>query len=161
MRESYKLGDLTVFLSGKNDWFLSSLTHSNYLQFQLNSPLYWPCRVRSHFSQNHFFPPEIFIVIPLVPTFLMKLFHVSTYAQSFYRKIQKQLLSTRIRYFRKRPKSDSLYKRISPLGDPNVSIEPVLDQWIREGNIVKKTELQNIINELRVYKRFKHALEVC
>ncbi|KAL2475368.1 Pentatricopeptide repeat-containing protein [Abeliophyllum distichum] len=93
----------------------------------------------------------------------MKLFYISTYPQSFYQKIQKQFFSktsTRTRYSKKGSKSDSLYKRISPLGDPNVSVEPVLQQWIREGNTVNKTLLQNIINELRVYKRFRHALEV-
>lgn len=47
------------------------------------------------------------------------------------------------------------------MGDPNVSVVPVLDQWIREGNTVDKSRLRYIINELRFYKRFKHALEVC
>lgn len=55
---------------------------------------------------------------------------------------------------------DSLYRRISPLGDPNVSVVPVLDQWVQEGRPVQKVELQNIIKELVIYKRFKHALEV-
>lgn len=56
---------------------------------------------------------------------------------------------------------DSLYRRISPVGDPNVSVIPVLDQWVREGRPVQREELQKIIKELRIYKRFKHALEVC
>lgn len=55
---------------------------------------------------------------------------------------------------------DSLYKRISPLGDPNISVIPVLDQWVLEGRPVCREELRNIIKELRVYNRFKHALEV-
>lgn len=46
------------------------------------------------------------------------------------------------------------------MGDPNVSVVPVLDQWIREGNTADKSQLRCIINELRFYKRFKHALEV-
>lgn len=46
------------------------------------------------------------------------------------------------------------------MGDPNVSVVPVLDQWIREGNTVDKSQLRHIIYELRFYKRFKHALEV-
>ncbi|KAA8519810.1 hypothetical protein F0562_014100 [Nyssa sinensis] len=54
----------------------------------------------------------------------------------------------------------SLYRRISPLGDPRVSVVPVLDQWVREGRTVGKEELQLIIKELKVYRRFKHALEV-
>ncbi|KAA8516861.1 hypothetical protein F0562_017321 [Nyssa sinensis] len=55
---------------------------------------------------------------------------------------------------------DSLYRRISPIGDPRVSIVPVLDQWIEEGRKVYKDQLQNIIKQLRRYRRFKHALEV-
>lgn len=54
---------------------------------------------------------------------------------------------------------DRLYKRISPVGDHSISIVPVLDQWVREGRTVDKRELQLIIKELRLYKRFKHALE--
>ncbi|KAJ8534891.1 hypothetical protein K7X08_016619 [Anisodus acutangulus] len=54
---------------------------------------------------------------------------------------------------------DTLYRRISPLGDPNASITPVLDQWIEEGKPVVKEELQNIIKVLRGYRRYKHALE--
>lgn len=53
-----------------------------------------------------------------------------------------------------------LYKRISPVGDPNLSIVPVLDDWVGEGHSVYKTELVRIIKELMSYKRFKHALEV-
>ncbi|XP_058204339.1 pentatricopeptide repeat-containing protein At2g20710, mitochondrial-like [Rhododendron vialii] len=54
---------------------------------------------------------------------------------------------------------DSLYRRISPLGAPTVSIVPVLDQWVEEGRGLKKEHLQNIVKELRRYGRFKHALE--
>ncbi|CAN4117459.1 unnamed protein product [Withania somnifera] len=63
--------------------------------------------------------------------------------------------------YRLRPiNKDSLYRRISPIGDPNVSIVPILDQWIKEGKHVVKEELQRMIKELRDYKRYKHALEV-
>lgn len=54
----------------------------------------------------------------------------------------------------------SLYRRISPVGDPNVSVVPILDQYIQEGRHLSKEELQRIVKELRDYKRFKHALEV-
>ena len=55
---------------------------------------------------------------------------------------------------------DNLYRRISPVGDPNISVTPLLDQWVLEGRLVQQDELRHIIKELRVYKRFKHALEV-
>lgn len=54
----------------------------------------------------------------------------------------------------------SLYKRISPLGDPKISIVPVLDEWRGEGNYTSKEELFRMIKELIKYKRFGHALEV-
>lgn len=53
-----------------------------------------------------------------------------------------------------------LYKRISPLGDPKISIVPVLDEWRGEGNYTSKEELRGMIKELIKYKRFVHALEV-
>ncbi|CAK9181799.1 unnamed protein product [Ilex paraguariensis] len=53
----------------------------------------------------------------------------------------------------------TLYRRISPVGDPNISIVPVLDQWVREGKEVQREELQWIIKELKFYRRYKHALE--
>ncbi|GMH26934.1 hypothetical protein Nepgr_028777 [Nepenthes gracilis] len=55
---------------------------------------------------------------------------------------------------------DSLYRRISPIGDPKVSIVPVLDQWVKEGKEVHREQLRDIIKGLRSYKRFKHALEI-
>ncbi|KAK6932560.1 Pentatricopeptide repeat [Dillenia turbinata] len=58
------------------------------------------------------------------------------------------------------PQEKSLYKRISPIGDPYVSIVPVLNQWVEEGNNVGKEELRSIIQQLRHYKRYNHALEV-
>lgn len=56
--------------------------------------------------------------------------------------------------------NDDLYRRLSPVGDPNISIVPILDQWVSEGRPVQIVELRLIIKELRVYKRYKHALEV-
>lgn len=53
-----------------------------------------------------------------------------------------------------------LYQRISPVGDPRVSVVPILDQWVQEGKPVRQNDLQRIIKELRVFRRFHHALEV-
>ncbi|KAL2455314.1 Pentatricopeptide repeat-containing protein [Forsythia ovata] len=82
--------------------------------------------------------------------FIQKIIHKQFFSSSFTRTLNSE----------NGLESKSLYRRISPLGDPNVSIVPVLDQWIREGNTVNKPQLQQIINELRFYKRFIHALEV-
>lgn len=56
--------------------------------------------------------------------------------------------------------SDTLYRRLSPVGDWSVSIVPILNHWIKEGRSVNKVQLQRIIRELRRYKRYKHSLEV-
>ncbi|KAK3227120.1 hypothetical protein Dsin_006982 [Dipteronia sinensis] len=53
-----------------------------------------------------------------------------------------------------------LYRKISPIGDPTVSIVPVLDQWVQDGGAIDKETLQVIIKELRFYKRFAHALQI-
>ncbi|XP_027356546.1 pentatricopeptide repeat-containing protein At4g21705, mitochondrial-like [Abrus precatorius] len=54
----------------------------------------------------------------------------------------------------------NLYSRISPLGDPSISVVPVLDKWIEEGNAVNGPQLQRIIKILRSRKRFTQALQV-
>ncbi|KAF8413888.1 hypothetical protein HHK36_001882 [Tetracentron sinense] len=55
---------------------------------------------------------------------------------------------------------DTLFKRISPAGDPRVSIVPVLDKWIEEGRTVNREDLQTMIKQMRAYGRFTHALEI-
>lgn len=54
----------------------------------------------------------------------------------------------------------NLYSRISPLGTPNLSLVPVLDQWVEEGKKVRDVELDRIIRDLRSRKRYAQALEV-
>uniref|UniRef100_A0A2N9G6W3 Pentatricopeptide repeat-containing protein n=1 Tax=Fagus sylvatica TaxID=28930 RepID=A0A2N9G6W3_FAGSY len=56
--------------------------------------------------------------------------------------------------------SRNLFLRISPLGDPSLSVVPVLDQWVLEGKTVKTLELQRIVRDLRARRRYKQALEV-
>ncbi|MED6164439.1 hypothetical protein PIB30_090116 [Stylosanthes scabra] len=60
----------------------------------------------------------------------------------------------------KRTNRKNLYSRISPLGDPSVSVVPVLDNWLQEGHAVNAPELQFIVKDLRSHKRFNQALEV-
>ncbi|PIM97437.1 hypothetical protein CDL12_30094 [Handroanthus impetiginosus] len=55
----------------------------------------------------------------------------------------------------------SLYAKISPLGNPNVNITPVLEKWVEMGNKVRFAELQRIILDLRKRKRFAQALQMC
>ncbi|XP_011096300.1 pentatricopeptide repeat-containing protein At2g20710, mitochondrial-like [Sesamum indicum] len=97
----------------------------------------------------------------------MKLFSISSSlssrAYSFCRMIQSQLFATappRTRFSKNGSVSASLYRRISPMGDPSVSVVPALDRWIGEGNTACRDELYGIIKELTAYRRFNHALEV-
>ncbi|WCJ34108.1 Tetratricopeptide repeat (TPR)-like superfamily protein [Euphorbia peplus] len=59
-----------------------------------------------------------------------------------------------------RSSTSELYRRITPIGDPKVSIVPVLDQWVNEGRSAQWKTLKDIIRELRSYRRYGHALEV-
>ncbi|KAF5181055.1 Pentatricopeptide repeat-containing protein [Thalictrum thalictroides] len=57
-------------------------------------------------------------------------------------------------------KKDTLYKRISSLSDPRVSIVPILDQWVTQGKKIELNELQSYIKRLKRFKRYNHALEI-
>lgn len=46
------------------------------------------------------------------------------------------------------------------MGNPNVSIVPLLNQWVEEGHPVDKQQLQRFIKKLRFFSRFTHALEI-
>ncbi|XP_060668470.1 pentatricopeptide repeat-containing protein At2g20710, mitochondrial-like isoform X1 [Ziziphus jujuba] len=53
-----------------------------------------------------------------------------------------------------------LYRQISPIGDPKLSVVPVLDKWVQDGQNVNKSHLVSVIKELRYFGRYKHALEI-
>ncbi|GKB76873.1 pentatricopeptide repeat-containing protein [Tanacetum coccineum] len=57
-------------------------------------------------------------------------------------------------------KNDSLYSRISPVGDPKVSIIPILDQWEKEGKTVRSQHLIAIIKSLHKFNSYTHALQL-
>ncbi|KAK1395614.1 pentatricopeptide repeat-containing protein, mitochondrial-like [Heracleum sosnowskyi] len=56
--------------------------------------------------------------------------------------------------------SNRLLQTIILVRDPGVSIVPVLDQWITEGNNIKPSDLQRLIRALRTRKRYSHALQL-
>ncbi|XP_059633050.1 pentatricopeptide repeat-containing protein At4g21705, mitochondrial-like [Cornus florida] len=55
---------------------------------------------------------------------------------------------------------DSLYSRICSIGNPNLSVVPVLDQWLQEGKNFRDFEHRQVIRNLRYRKRYFHALEI-
>lgn len=63
-------------------------------------------------------------------------------------------------YYTNRVNKESLYTKISPLGDPNFDLTPELDNWIQKGNKVRFAELQRIILDFRRRKRYSQALQV-
>ncbi|XP_058078088.1 pentatricopeptide repeat-containing protein At4g21705, mitochondrial-like [Magnolia sinica] len=54
----------------------------------------------------------------------------------------------------------NLYSKISPIGNPNISVVPELDRWVDTGKNVRVPELQRIIRDLRKRRRHAQALEV-
>lgn len=64
-------------------------------------------------------------------------------------------------YYTNRVNKLTLFSKISPLGSPNASVVPELENWVKYGNKVRVGELQRIIHDLRKRKRFTQALEVC
>ncbi|CAL1385462.1 unnamed protein product [Linum trigynum] len=59
-----------------------------------------------------------------------------------------------------RAASSDLFTRISPIGDPETRLAPVLDQWVEEGRKFRDSELQRIARKLRSWRRHGQALEV-
>ncbi|KVI03106.1 hypothetical protein Ccrd_018604 [Cynara cardunculus var. scolymus] len=52
-----------------------------------------------------------------------------------------------------------LYRRLSALGATGGSTAQTLNQYIREGNFIKKIELERCVRDLRRYGKYHHALE--
>lgn len=63
-------------------------------------------------------------------------------------------------YYTNRVNKETLYTKISPLGNPNLDLTPELDNWIQKGNKVRFAELQRIILDFRRRKRYSQALQV-
>lgn len=53
-----------------------------------------------------------------------------------------------------------LYRRLSALGATGGTTAQTLNQYIREGKIIRKIELERCVRELRRYGKYHHALEV-
>ncbi|KAJ4792544.1 Pentatricopeptide repeat-containing protein [Rhynchospora pubera] len=55
----------------------------------------------------------------------------------------------------------TLRRRLLDLTYDKRSAVAVLTQWSREGKRIQKYQLNRIVRELRKYKRYKHALQIC
>uniref|UniRef100_A0A0D9XZW6 Pentacotripeptide-repeat region of PRORP domain-containing protein n=1 Tax=Leersia perrieri TaxID=77586 RepID=A0A0D9XZW6_9ORYZ len=56
---------------------------------------------------------------------------------------------------------DTLGRRLLKLIYPKRSAAAVLRRWAEEGRTVQKYQLNRVVRELRKYRRYKHALEIC
>ncbi|KAH7545992.1 hypothetical protein FEM48_Zijuj01G0153000 [Ziziphus jujuba var. spinosa] len=63
-------------------------------------------------------------------------------------------------YYTNRTNKVTLYSKISPLGNPSLSLVPELEHWVHQGKKLRVGELHRIIHDLRKRKRFSQALEV-
>ena len=57
-------------------------------------------------------------------------------------------------------KKPTLFRNLSRLNNSNDSAVKVIQNWMREGNKVKKANVEKAIEKLRKYARYNHALEV-
>ncbi|CAL9094573.1 unnamed protein product [Musa textilis] len=55
---------------------------------------------------------------------------------------------------------DSLYNRIAAVGDPTLSVVPLLERWVQEGRPVDQSELRVMVKRMRSFCRYSHALEI-
>ncbi|KAK9281555.1 hypothetical protein L1049_004458 [Liquidambar formosana] len=56
---------------------------------------------------------------------------------------------------------DTLGRRLLSLVYPKRSAVIAIRKWKEEGHTIRKYELNRIVRELRKFKRYKHALEIC
>ncbi|KAK7312799.1 hypothetical protein VNO77_36942 [Canavalia gladiata] len=56
--------------------------------------------------------------------------------------------------------TDSLLLRIWRAGHPSILMAPILNRWLEEGRDIRHSELQVLVNHLRAYRCFNHALQV-
>ncbi|KAF5726385.1 hypothetical protein HS088_TW22G00063 [Tripterygium wilfordii] len=79
---------------------------------------------------------------------------------AIFRVFRARFCSTKVIEQSSAPIEDNLYRRISGAENWVGSMAPVLDQWLEEGKEVKQSELRKFIQQLRKYRRFRHALEI-
>lgn len=85
---------------------------------------------------------------------------VSAGASSVARWLCTAAVETEAEVTRRRGREGRLYRRLSELGLTGGTAGQALNQYIREGKIVKKYELLRCIKELRKYGSYKHALQI-
>ncbi|CAJ1969687.1 unnamed protein product [Sphenostylis stenocarpa] len=57
-------------------------------------------------------------------------------------------------------KKENLYRMLSALDMTGGSVLETLDNYIKQGKAIRKTELERCVEQLRKYRQFQHALEI-
>ncbi|OVA16787.1 Pentatricopeptide repeat [Macleaya cordata] len=55
---------------------------------------------------------------------------------------------------------NSLYRRLSFLGGTDKNVADTLNEWVKEGKPIGKTEAIGCVTQLRKYKKYKHAIQI-
>ena len=58
-------------------------------------------------------------------------------------------------------KEASLYWKLSALRGTEGDVAETLDKWVKEGKSVKRFDMISCVNQLRRFKKYKHAAQVC
>lgn len=58
-------------------------------------------------------------------------------------------------------KEASLYWKLSALKGADGDVAETLDNWVKEGKSVKRFDIISCVNQLRRFKKYKHAAQVC
>lgn len=61
---------------------------------------------------------------------------------------------------KKKEKGETLYRRLSAFRETDGNITDTLDNWVKQGNYVKRFDIVGYVNLLRKFKKYQQANQV-